>query len=284
MPVVTVDANVQLHYTEHGEGDETIVLSHSYLVDHRHFEPQIEALKSRYRVLAYDHRGHGRSDKPPDGYSMERIYGDGVAFLEALDTGPVHWIGLSTGGFVGMRIALRRPELLRSLVLMDTAADGEPVFNQVKYRAMFLILRAFGVGPVLDASMKAMFGRAFLKDPDRAEERARWRQRLKDNDFQALIGFGKAIFSRDDVTNQLARHRPPHPGRGRRGRPRNTPGQSPPSRRHHPRGPPRGHPPRGPPQHRRGARRGEQGPARLPRRAERLACLQDMALLAFRNR
>jgi len=202
MPQVAVEAGIQLHYAERGEGEETVVFSHSYLVDHRHFEPQLEALKSRYRVLAYDHRGHGQSDKPSDGYSMERIYADGVAFLEALETGPVHWIGLSAGGFVGMRIAFRRPELLKSLVLMDTAA-GEPVFNRIKYRTMLLMLGSFGFGPLLGSITRSMFGRAFLKDPARAEERTHWRQRFRDNDIKAIIGFGKAIFSRDDVTNQL---------------------------------------------------------------------------------
>lgn len=202
MPRVTVEDGVQLHYTEHGAGEETVVFSHSYLVDHRHFGPQLEALRSRYRVLAYDHRGHGQSDRPSDGYTMERIYADGVAFVEALETGPVHWIGLSTGGFVGMRIACRRPELIRSLVLMDTSA-GEPVFNKIKYRTMFLMLRAFGFGPLLGSVMSSMFGRTFLKDPARAEERIHWRQQIGGNDVDMTIRFGKAIFSRDDVTDQL---------------------------------------------------------------------------------
>ncbi|MBW2525565.1 MAG: alpha/beta fold hydrolase [Deltaproteobacteria bacterium] len=167
MPEITVDDGVRLHYAERGKGDETVVLSHSYLVDHRHFEPQIEALSERYRVLAYDHRGHGQSDCPRDGYSMERIYADGVAFLEAMDCGPVHWMGLSTGGFVGMRIAYRRPELLQSLVLMDTAAGAEPTLKHLKYRGMFFVLQRFGIEPVLGGAMSALFGKTFLRDPER---------------------------------------------------------------------------------------------------------------------
>ena len=109
MPEIALNGT-RLHYVEAGEGADTVVFSHSYLVDHRHFEPQIEALSDRFRVLAYDHRGHGRSGPAAPGCSMETIYEDGLAFLEALGEGPLHWVGLSTGGFVGMRIASRRPE------------------------------------------------------------------------------------------------------------------------------------------------------------------------------
>lgn len=203
MPEVALEDGVRLRYVERGEGDETVVLSHSYLVDHRHFDRQIEALAARYRVLAYDHRGHGQSDRPTAGYSMERIYADGVAFVEAIGGGPVHWIGLSTGGFVGMRMAFRRPELLKSLVLMDTSSAAEPLLARIKYQAMFGVLRTVGLAPVLGATMQALFGRAFLRDPARQADRDRWRARLADNHYGAIIGFGKAIFARDDVTHRL---------------------------------------------------------------------------------
>jgi 3-oxoadipate enol-lactonase len=203
MPEVEVNG-VRLHYEDVGEGPETVVFSHSYLVDSRHFAPQIEALKPRYRVLAYDHRGHGQSEKPSTGYSMETIYADGLGFLEAmkLDT-PCHWIGLSTGGFVGMRLGFRRPELLRSLILMDTAASGEDTLKVLKYRAMFLAVRLFGMKPVAGSAMAALFASEFLRDPARKAERETWRSRLLDNDTRALIAFGKAIFSRDDVRDRL---------------------------------------------------------------------------------
>ena len=125
MPDFLIDGT-RLHYTEVGDGPETVVFSHSYLLDHHHFDAQIAALAGRFRVLAYDHRGHGQSDRPRGTCSMEHIYSDGVRVAELLGRGPVHWVGRSTGGYVGLRFAIRRPELLRSLVLMDTAAGPEP--------------------------------------------------------------------------------------------------------------------------------------------------------------
>jgi len=200
MPHLPTDDGASLHYIERGAGDETVVFSHSYLADHRHFEPQIEALAQRYRVIAYDHRGHGQSAKSGAPITIDRITDDGIAVLEAIGGGPVHWVGLSTGGFVGMRIALRRPELLRSLVLMDTSAGAEPLLARARYTAMLAIVTRVGIRPVLAPTMKAMFGPSFLADPNRAAERAVWIERFSANDFTAISAFGHAIFGRGDLT------------------------------------------------------------------------------------
>jgi len=96
MSKITVNG-VTLHYEEKGSGLETIVFSHSYLLDNTHFAPQIEALGDRYRCIAYDHRGHGQSQAPKDGYDMENLYNDAVALIEALNCAPCHFVGLSTG-------------------------------------------------------------------------------------------------------------------------------------------------------------------------------------------
>jgi pimeloyl-ACP methyl ester carboxylesterase len=201
MKRVTVNG-VSLAYGEYGTGSEAVVLSHSYLVDRRQFEAQIRALSPHYRVLAFDHRGHGDSDRTPD-YAMASIYADAVGFIEATGAAPCHFVGLSTGGFVGLRLALRRPDLLRSLVLMDTSAEAESRSKRAKYTAMFTILRRAGFGPVIEPTMKIMFGPNFLGDPDRCDEVGLWRRRIMANDVDALIGFGRAIFDREPVLDQI---------------------------------------------------------------------------------
>ncbi|MDX1631591.1 MAG: alpha/beta fold hydrolase [Thermoanaerobaculia bacterium] len=201
----TVANGVRIHYVEEGTGSETVVLSHSYLVDHRHFEAQIDALAEDYRVLAYDHRDHGRSQRMSGSYGMEEIYQDGVSFLETVGAPPCHWIGLSAGGFVGLRIAIRRPELLRSLVVLDSAADLEPPLQRLKYRLMLLAVGTVGFRPVVGQGMKAMFGRDFLRAPARQNERELWRKRIQANGRKATVRFGKAIFGRDSVEEELDR-------------------------------------------------------------------------------
>lgn len=194
---------VTLAYEEHGEGNQTVVLSHSYLVDRRQYDRQIEALKQRYRVLAFDHRGHGESEKPPSGYTMENLYRDAEAFIEATCTHPCHFVGLSSGGFVGLRLAIRRPRLLRSVVLMDTSAEREAIIKRLKYQAMFAVLRRAGFSPLMGTTMSIMFGPDFLHDPRRRDEVRLWRERMMANDIDALIHFGQGIFSRRSIAHRL---------------------------------------------------------------------------------
>lgn len=202
MPAISRDG-IDLHYVEHGSGDQTVVFSHSFLVDHRHFEAQIEALADRYRVIAFDHRDHGGSGKAGPGYGIYDLVADGVAVIEETGAAPCHWIGLSTGGFVGVRIAIRHPQLLRSLVLMDTSPFAEPLLNRIKYRAMLAVLRLAGMKPLIGTGMKSMFGKSSLADADLEPVLAAWRERMLANDPAALIRFGKAIWGRDDVGGHL---------------------------------------------------------------------------------
>ena len=204
MPRATVN-NIELHYVEGGAGEETVVLAHSYLVDHQHFAAQIEALEPNFRVVAYDHRDHGHSAKATPAYDLDDLVDDAVALIEHTGAAPCHFVGLSTGGFIGMRLALRRPELLRSLVLIDTSAGAEPLLKRLKYRAMFLVLRTLGVGPLVGTAMGLLFDPVTLRDPARRAEMARWRERLRANDPRALMRFGNAIFARESVLDQLGR-------------------------------------------------------------------------------
>lgn len=208
MRKVTVNGT-ELAYIERGQGSETVVFSHSYVVDHRHFDAQIEALESQYRVIAYDHREHGQSALAETGYAMDDLVDDAAALIEELDAGPCHFVGLSTGGFVGLRLALRFPHLLRSLVAMDTSAELEPMFKRAKYEAMFQALRLFGFGPLTGSVMKLMFSPAFLSDPGRQDEVGLWRERMQATDRHALIRFGRAIFGRTDISSKLEAIRTP---------------------------------------------------------------------------
>lgn len=85
------------------------------------WDPQVAELSRFFRVLRYDHRGHGSSPSPPGPYSIEALAGDAVALLDRLDIKRVSFVGLSLGGMVGMWIATHRPERLDRLVLCCTA-------------------------------------------------------------------------------------------------------------------------------------------------------------------
>ena len=204
MPEITANG-VTLHYEEKGSGQETVVFSHSYLVDNTHFAPQIEALSDRYRCIAYDHRGHGRSQAPKGGYDMENLYNDAVALIEALHCAPCHFVGLSTGGFIGVRIAMRRPELLASLILMDTTAEAEPEKNVRQYKLLMFIVRWLGWRLVINKVMSILFTDKFLTDPGRQDEVGHWKELITSGNKKALIQFGIGIFSRVSVFEALSK-------------------------------------------------------------------------------
>ena len=100
-----IDVNgTRLYYEDTGPGStgETIVFSHGLLWCTALFAPQIAALRDRYRCIAWDHRGQGQSAiDHRNCIGIELVTQDAIALLAGLGTGPVHFVGLSMGGFVG---------------------------------------------------------------------------------------------------------------------------------------------------------------------------------------
>jgi pimeloyl-ACP methyl ester carboxylesterase len=186
-----------------------VLFAHGLLWDTRLFAPQVAALRDRFRCIAYDHRGQGRSEVTADGYDMDTLADDAAALIERLGAGPVHFVGLSMGGFVGLRLAIRRPELLRSLVLIDTAAGPEAPGNVPRYRVLNLIARWFGFRPVVDRVLPIMFGRTFLADPARGAERAEYRARLLALDLIGTPRAVRGVIERAGVEGELHRIRTP---------------------------------------------------------------------------
>ena len=179
MPMIRANGTA-LYYEDTGGAGAPIVFSHGLLWNTTLFAPQIAALKDQYRCIAYDHRGQGRSaDDASHAIGMETVTDDAAALIEALGLGPVHFCGLSMGGIVAMRLAISRPDLIRSLVLLDTTADPEPY--KLKYKMMNVIARYFGLGVVSKAILPALHGKTALKDPARADERVEWQQQLASN-------------------------------------------------------------------------------------------------------
>jgi len=204
MPEVLLN-DAKIYYEEQGTGPETILFAHGLLWSGRMFAEQVKVLSQQYRCITYDFRGQGKSQVTPSGYDIESLYEDTVVLIEKLNCLPCHFAGLSMGGFVGMRLAIRHPKMLKSLILMETSANPEPQENIHRYRMLNLVARWIGLGLVADRVMPIMFGRNFMEDPARATERAAWRQMLVSNH---RIGITKAVvgvINRLGVADQLSR-------------------------------------------------------------------------------
>lgn len=101
-----------------------LVLGHGFSGSTQDFALEIPVLAASRPVVSFDRRGHGLGTHAADaeGYTIERLVADEVAFLEANADGPVDLLGHSMGGRVAVEVAIERPGLLRSLILMDTSA------------------------------------------------------------------------------------------------------------------------------------------------------------------
>jgi pimeloyl-ACP methyl ester carboxylesterase len=181
-----------LYYEEHGTGEETILFSHGLLLDHRQYDAQIEHFSDDYRCIVWDHRGQGRSSVPDTPWiDMETLYLDALALIEELEAVPCHVVGLSMGGFVGLRLAARRPDYVESLTLMDTRAGPEDDDNIFEYRILNGLARWIGIQWVVDRVMPILFGETFMRAEGMRERRERWRRRIASRDhsiYKAVEG------------------------------------------------------------------------------------------------
>ncbi len=208
MPLLEVNGT-RLHYEDSAGDGPPIVFSHGLLWSGQMYAAQVAHLRGRYRCITYDHRGQGQSPPSARPYDMEALAEDAAALIERLGAAPCHFVGLSMGGFVGMRLAARRPELLRSLVLMETAADAEPRRNVPKYRAMSFVTRLLGYRLLLGAIMKIMFGEAFRRDRARAALRRKQEEHLLALPIAATEAALEAVITRRPVMDELSRIRVP---------------------------------------------------------------------------
>ena len=148
MPTTTVNG-VRLSYTLTGDSGPPIVLVHGSWADQSDWELLVSTLAEHFRVLTYERRGHSQSECPPGQGSVEEDAADLAALIEHLNLAPAHIVGLSLGGSIVLRLAARRPDLIRSLSvqeppLLDLLADDpgqEPEMRKVLDQVSAVVAR-----------------------------------------------------------------------------------------------------------------------------------------------
>ncbi|MBY8871381.1 3-oxoadipate enol-lactonase [Micromonospora sp. PLK6-60] len=122
------------------------------------WEPQVPALAQRFRVIRYDHLGHGRSAVPAGAYTVELLGREVLRLLDDLGAARVDYAGLSLGGMVGMWLAAHAPDRVRRLALLCTSASLGP---PEQWRDRAATVRAAGLPPIADAVVARWFTPAF---------------------------------------------------------------------------------------------------------------------------
>lgn len=183
-----IEANgVQIEYEEWGDGRETVVMLHNAILCRAGMEPLAERLQDRYRVLLWDYRGMGGSEKPDvEEIGTETLYEDAVAVIRALGNGPVHLIGMALGGILALRVAARQPQLLRSLTVLTTHAGGADSHPQGGKFFETLKKKGYADPEIVDISMKISFSPAVREDPARADEMAHWATIMRNTDRRSM--------------------------------------------------------------------------------------------------
>jgi 3-oxoadipate enol-lactonase len=182
-----------LHYDVTGPaGAPVLVLGGSLGTTVRMWEPLLDQLGDRYRVVRYDHRGHGGSAGPPGPYTMEDLGQDVLGLLDALDLDQVLYCGLSLGGMVGMWLAAHAPHRVRRLALLCTAAYLPPAEGWLTRAAQ---VRAAGTGSIAELIVARWFTAPFLTaHPDTV---AAYRAMLTDIPPEGYAGCCEAIAKMD---------------------------------------------------------------------------------------
>ena len=185
--------SVELHHTVHGPADAPpLVLGGSLGSTLDMWEPQVEALSARFRLIRIDHRGHGGSPDPEGPYTMADLGGDVLALLDRLGIERAHYAGLSLGGMIGQWLAIEAPERIDRLVLMSTSPYMGPARN---WRDRAAVAREQGTGALAPGVVERWFTPDYAKE--HPEDVARFRSRITDTSDRGYAGCCGAIEGHD---------------------------------------------------------------------------------------
>lgn len=191
------DVNGQTIYFEDSGGTGPVVLfSHGFLMGHEMWAHQVSALADSYRIVTYDERGWGQTTftHPFDYWDLAA---DAVGLLDQLGIDRAVFGGMSQGGFLALRAALRTPDRVRALILVDTHARAFLAEESEGFGALFDSIAANGWDTDAIAALYGVLFAPGYTDPYWA---GKWRSRPP----TAIAPARDCLFGRDDITDRLA--------------------------------------------------------------------------------
>lgn len=186
--------DLRLHYRIDGPEDgPPVVFANSLGTDMRLWDPILPLLPEGLRIIRFDKRGHGLSSCPPGPYSMGALITDTEQLLDHVGVRDCVFVGLSIGGMIAQGLAVKRLDMIRALVLSNTAAKiGTPDMWAERIEGV----RRGGIEALADAVMERWFGTEFLATP----ELELWRNMLTRQEDEGYIGCSAAISGTDFYT------------------------------------------------------------------------------------
>jgi 3-oxoadipate enol-lactonase len=193
---------VRLLHRIDGQGP-ALVLANSLGTTWELWDAQVPTLAEDFRVIRFDHPGHGRSPIPDAPVTVGSLADDVVELLDTLELERVSFCGLSLGGMVGMALALRAPERLDRLVLTCTAAYLGPADG---WSERARVVRGRGTAAIAEAVLARWFTERFRDE--NAATVARFREMLEAIPSEGYAACCEAI-SRWDARSEVSAIRAP---------------------------------------------------------------------------
>jgi 3-oxoadipate enol-lactonase len=163
MPTVRVN-DIDMYYEIHGEGEPVILIA-GLNSDHTLYRQIIPRLAESYKVIAFDNRGVGQTDKPDIPYSIEMMADDLAGLLNALGIEQAHFLGTSMGGRIATALALRHPQQVKSPILVSTivkSLKGTPMnWSRLRVNLMLKIPMIRGPHPYYTAARQLEASRTY---------------------------------------------------------------------------------------------------------------------------
>jgi 3-oxoadipate enol-lactonase len=183
--------DVHIHWREDGDpAGVPVVFANSLGTDLRLWDDIIPLLPPGLRLIRYDKRGHGLSSCPPAPYAMGALVTDAERLLDHLGVRECVFVGLSIGGMIAQGLAVKRLDLVRGMVLSNTAAR---IGTAQMWEERIAAIRAGGIEALADAVMERWFSKPFR----RMEALTAWRNMLTRQPVDGYIGCAVAISGTD---------------------------------------------------------------------------------------
>jgi pimeloyl-ACP methyl ester carboxylesterase len=186
-----------IHYEDTGGNLPPVVLAHGLLMDQQMFDPQVEALRDRYRIIAWDARCHGETETTADPFTYWDLAEDLRGLLDHLGIARAVIGGMSQGGFVALRFALNYPDRTAALILLSTQAGAEDPGKVAIYESMLDAWESDGLNDQLAEMIAAIvLGNEWAGRQAWIAKWRQWPRSLLRPAFNALV-------RRDDLHDRL---------------------------------------------------------------------------------
>ncbi len=184
---------VRLHVSDQGPRDGfPVVFANSLGTDLRLWDAMVPLLPQGLRLIRYDKRGHGLSDAPPAPYHMGDLVKDAAGVMDTLGVRNVLFVGLSIGGIIAQGLAAERPDLIRAVVIADSAAK---IGTEEMWQSRIDAVREGGIEALAEPILERWFSKDFRDN--RALELAAWRHMLTRTPVEGYTGCSRAIADTD---------------------------------------------------------------------------------------